>query len=39
MTFDQDKHILLRDQAHKRRLTPEEYPAFEAALIAEGSRS
>ena len=35
-TFDQDKHILLRDQAHKRRLTPEEYPAFEAALIKEG---
>ena len=35
-TFDQDKHILLRDQAHKRRLTPEEYPAFEAALIEEG---
>ena len=36
MTFDQDKHILLRDQAHKRRLTPQEYPEFEAALIREG---
>ena len=36
MRFDQDKHVLLREQAHKRRLTPEEYPEFEAALIAEG---
>ena len=36
MQYDRNKHILLRDQAHKRRLTPEEYPEFEAALIKEG---
>ena len=36
MTYDKHKHTLLRDQAHKRRLTPEEYPAFEAAVRAEG---
>ena len=36
MRYDEDKHILLRDQAHKAKLTPEEYPAFEAALITEG---
>ena len=36
MQYDANKHILLRDQAHKRRLTPEEYPAFEAAVREEG---
>ena len=35
-SYDENKHLLLRDVAHKRRLTPEEYPEFEAALIREG---
>ena len=34
MTFGQDKRILLRRRAYRPRLTPERYPAFEAALIA-----
>ena len=34
MTFGQDKRILLPRRAYRPRLTPERYPAFEAALIS-----
>ena len=34
--FDPGQHLLLRDVAHKARLTPEEYPDFEARLRQEG---
>ena len=39
MQYGANKHILLRDRAHNARLTPEEYPEFEAALIAEGGHA
>ncbi len=36
MQYDENKHILLHDRAHKARLTPEEYPAYEQQLISRG---
>ena len=30
--YDANRHLLLRDVAHKARLTPQEYPDFEARL-------